>query len=104
MDQTDCVLCDPFGCTCHFFSTNPIFLQQGISPPREFPDRNPLNQKMPLQECVQPPFSSPRQQSRRSPGFQCDPNFNQGNFENQNYFPNARVGLVEDFTTPQVKF
>ena len=61
MEQTDCILCDPYECTCDFFSTNPIFSQQGISPPREFPDRNHLNQRMPLQECVQPPFSSSRQ-------------------------------------------
>ena len=27
MEQIDCVLSDPYECTCHFFSTNPIFFQ-----------------------------------------------------------------------------
>ena len=102
MDQTDCVLCDPDKCTCHFFSTNPRFLQQGISPPGELLDGNPPNQRMSLQGSSSPPF--PGSQNKRSPDFQGDPNFIQGFSQHQNHFPNARIGRAEAFATSQVNF
>ena len=104
MEQTDCVLCNPNGCTCDFFSTNPILLQQGSFPQRVILDGNTLNQGITLQESLPPPFYSPTPQNRTSPGFQGDPNFNQGFSQHRNYFPNARVGPAKDFTTPQVNF
>ena len=75
MEQMDCVLCEPYECTCHFFSTNPIFSQKGISTPRDLPERNHLNQRMSLKGNSPSPFPSPVPQNRRSSGFQGDPNF-----------------------------
>ena len=104
MEQMDCILCNPYECTCHFFSTNPMFLQQGISPPRELLDGNPPNQRMSLKGNSSSPFPSPVPQNKRSPGFQGDLNFNQGFPQHHNYFPNARIGRVEAFTASQVNF
>ena len=104
MEQTDCILCDPYECTCHFFSTNLIISQEGNSPQRVLFQGNPLNPMTFFQESPPPPFYSLKAQNKRSPGFQSDPNFNQGFPQHRNYFPNARVGPAKDFTTPQVNF
>ena len=45
----------------------------------------------------------PRPQNRRSPGFLGYPNLNQSNSNHQS-IPNARIGSLKAFTSPQVNF
>ena len=114
MDQTDCTSCPPYGCTCHYTSTNPKFSQQGRFLSTRVPlQGNPCRKmllhgysqnQMLFQGSPPAPFPLPRPQSRRSFDFQGDPNLNQGNPQHQSNFPTARVGHVRAFVTPQVNF
>ena len=103
MDQTECDLCPPNECICQYISTNSRYSKHRSSPSKVVLDGNPLNQRVSLKGSSPYRLHPPRPQNRRSPGFLGDHNFNQNNSNHQS-IPNARIGSLKAFTSPQVNF